>query len=93
MRDAADFRGGRCLSAALESVRHPLEWQCAFDHTWKATPTLVLRAGHWCPECQPPAWDYDRIAKKNPFFAQIYYPNRDRGEDNTYDARCFEDIL
>jgi len=93
MRDAADFRGGKCLSGALESVRHPLEWQCAFDHTWKATPTLVLRAGHWCPECQPPAWDYDRIARKNPFFAQIYYPNHHRDEDNTYDARCFEDIL
>jgi hypothetical protein len=51
-----------------------------------------LRAGHWCPECLPPAWGYDRIAKENPFFAQIYYPNHDRYEDNTYDARCFEDI-
>ena len=32
-------------------------------------------------------------SKENPFFAQIYYPNHDRDEDNTYDARCFEDIL
>ena len=93
LRDAADFRGGQCLTEAFESMRHALEWKCAFGHTWKATPTLVLRAGHWCPECLPPAWNYDEIAKKNPFFAQIYYPNHDRDEQNFYDARCFEDIV
>ena len=58
-----------------------------------AAENLVLRAGHWCPECLPPIWDYDRIARKNPFFAQIYYPNHDRDENNTYDARCFEYIV
>jgi len=93
LRDAADFRGGACLSTSFEGMSHPLEWKCAFEHTWKASPTLVLRAGHWCPECLPPVWDYDRIAKKNPFFAQIYYPNHDRDENNTYDMHCFEDIV
>ncbi len=92
--DAADFRGGQCLTEAFEGMRPPA-WSgsAPLDHTWKATPTLVLRAGHWCPECLPPAWNYDAIAKKNPFFAQIYYPNHDRDEQNFYDARCFEDIV
>ena len=36
---------------------------------------------------------FDEIAKRNPFFAQIYYTNHDKTEDNFYDERCFEDIL
>ena len=70
-----------------------LSWQCAFDHTFEASPTLILLGGHWCPECSPPPWNYDAIAKKNPFFAQVWYPNHDKDEDNFYDERCFEDIL
>ena len=93
MREAARFRGGLCLSESLNDMHSPLEWQCAFGHQFKATPTLILRAGHWCPECLAPPWNYDEIAKQNPFFAQVYYPNHDEDECNYYDERCYEDIL
>lgn len=93
MKKAASFRGGLCLSDSLKDMHSPLEWKCAFGHQFKATPTLILRAGHWCPECLAPPWNYDEIAKRNPFFAQVYYPNHDADESNYYDERCYEDIL
>jgi hypothetical protein len=95
MQDAAGFRGGACLSKTMTKgdLTTKLKWRCAFDHIFEASPTLVLLGGHWCPECSPPPWNYDAIAQKNPFFAQVWYPNHDKDEDNFYDERCFEDIL
>jgi len=93
MQGAARFRGGECLSDKFIDMRTKLKWKCAFHHEFDATPTLILKAGHWCPECEAPPWDFDNIAKKNPFFAQVYYPNHDPDEDNFYDEKCFEDIL
>ncbi len=93
LREAARFRGGDCLSDELLGMGRQLRFKCAFEHEFEASPTLVLKAGHWCPECLAPPWNYDEIAQKNPFFAQIYYPNHERDERNFYDERCFEDIL
>ncbi len=95
MRGAAAFRGGECLSQAMSQgdLASKLRWSCAFGHDFDASPTLVLLAGHWCPSCAPPPWNYDEIAERNPFFAQVWYPNHDPSESNFYDERCFEDIL
>ena len=93
MKKAAEFRGGECLSEQFIGMSEKLEWKCAFGHTFKASPTLILKAGHWCPDCLAPPWNYDEIAKKNPFFAQAYYTNHDKDESNYYDEKCYEDIL
>lgn len=95
MQDAARFRGGECLSPSMVKgdLTTKLKWRCAFGHEFTASPTLVLLGGHWCPECGPPPWNYDEIAKRNPFFAQVWYTNHDPSECHFYDARCFEDIL
>lgn len=93
MKKAAEFRGGECLSQKVGKVNEKLDWKCAFGHSFKASPTLVLKGGHWCPECLAPPWNYDEIAKKNPFFAQVYYTNHDKNEHNFYDDKCYEDIL
>ena len=74
MKKAAAFRGGEVVSDKLESVYKPLVWKCAFGHTFKATPNTVLRGGHWCPECQRSEWHYAEIARKNPFYAQVWEP-------------------
>jgi len=86
MRSAASFRGGECLSQSMTpgDLFTPLTWKCAFGHTFEATPNLVLKGGHWCPECAPPPWNHDAQAKVNPFFAQVWYPNHDPEEDNVY---------
>jgi nucleoside-diphosphate-sugar epimerase len=73
MTAAAEFRGGRFLSSRMTTgdLTGKLRWQCAFGHEFEASPTLVLLGGHWCPECLPPPWNDDEIARRNPFFAQV----------------------
>lgn len=78
-RDAAAFRGGRCLSETMTpgDLDTPLEWECHDGHRFKATPRLILLGGHWCPECIGPDADYDELARHNPFFAQVCNPVAD----------------
>lgn len=86
MAQAAEFRGGRCLSRSMTrgDLYTPLEWECCFGHRFFATPYAVLKAGHWCPDCQAPAWDFDRQAARSPFYAQVYYDSHAKGERYRY---------
>ena len=74
MRQAARFRGGKCLSDSMVKgdLATQLEWECAFGHRFKASPALVLLGGHWCEECMPAPWRFDEEAERNPFFAQVW---------------------
>lgn len=94
MKMAAIFRGGKCLSEYMVKgdLNTKLKWECAFGHEFEGSPTLVLLGGHWCPECEAPPWNYDEIAKKNPFFAQVWYPIHDKNQNNYYSANCYKDI-
>lgn len=91
MRKAAQFRGGKCLSDTMKTgdMATLLEWQCSEGHTFKASPALILLGGHWCPQCMPAPWNYDELAKRNPFFAQVWKPLHD-GEHNYYDEHIFD---
>lgn len=102
MQQAAAFRGGKCLSTDMVQGDWdtPLQWECAEGHTFTASPRLVLLGGHWCPMCMPfpykgqpqpeRPWAWDRYAKKNPFFAQLWAPLHDADEDNVYGAEVFD---
>ena len=93
LQGAAEFRGGKVLSPNWDGdLYSTLKWKCAFGHEFDAKPYSVLKAGHWCPECLAPPWRYDEIAQKNPFFAQVWYPNHEKNEDNFYPADCYRDI-
>ncbi len=90
MKQAAKFRGGECLSDTMVKgdLATKLKWKCGHCGTeFEASPALILLGGHWCPECFIPhkAWDYDAIAKDNPFFAQVWYTNHDKDENNRYE--------
>lgn len=69
-----------------------LKWRYAFGHEFEASPALVLLGGHWCLDCLPAPWNYDDEAKKNPFFAQVWYPLHDKDEANYYDASIIKDM-
>jgi nucleoside-diphosphate-sugar epimerase len=93
LRGAAQFRGGECVSAEWDGDMHnPVHWRCWAGHAFTAKPNTVLKAGHWCPECAPPPWNYDEEARRSPFFAQVWYPNHDPDEHNYYPEECVEDI-
>ncbi|UCC61064.1 MAG: NAD(P)-dependent oxidoreductase [Dehalococcoidia bacterium] len=93
LQGAAEFRGGECLSSGWDSDMYKtLDWKCRSGHRFTGKPYTILKAGHWCPDCVPPPWDYDEEAKRNPFFAQVWYPNHDRDEYNFYAEDCVQDI-
>lgn len=87
MKEAASFRGGECLSENMTrgDLYTPLVWRCHDGHEFSARPYTVLKAGHWCPDCcQPEPWDFDRLAKFMPFFAQVWYDSHAKGENTEY---------
>ena len=94
LRGAARFRGGECLSSEWDGDWYStVHWKCAFGHEFAARPYTILKAGHWCPDCVAPPWDYDEQARRNPFFAQVWYPNHDPSERNSYPEDCTQDIV
>ena len=98
LKKAAAFRGGECLATEEEYVDFytPIKWKCAHGHEFMMSANLVLKGGHWCPQELPSDsegkkfhWAYDKEAKVNPFFAQVWYPLHDKDEDNEYDETIF----
>ncbi len=85
-RQAAAFRGGEILSDQYDgNAYRKLTWKCADGHVFTASPYTVLRGGHWCPVCcQPAPWDFDRIAKRSPFVAQVWYDSHAQDENLVY---------
>ena len=93
LQGAAEFRGGKFLSPEWDGdIYRPLNWQCARGHQFSMKPYSILKAGHWCPECVPPPWDFDQEARINPYFAQVWYSNHDLEEYNFYSEDCLDDI-
>ena len=86
VKSAAEFRGGQCLSGEMETGnwRSKLTFNCAFGHTFEASPKLVLEAGHWCPECERESWNYSERVKVDPFFAQVWAPLHSPKETRQY---------
>ena len=92
LQKAAAFRGGKYLGGN--------KWQDAEGRTFEASVRLVLLGGHWSPydlpfpykescqlagiSLQPTPWHWDEVARKNPFFAQLWAPLHEPDKDYTY---------
>ena len=107
MEKAAEFRGGKFLEENYQKgdIYTKKHWECAFGHKFEMSPNLVLLGGHWCPECSPLPWDpedmnsdrqykwnYDEVAKKNPFFNQVWAPLHSPDEHNVYGREIFDEF-
>ncbi|MHA1452666.1 MAG: NAD-dependent epimerase/dehydratase family protein [Promethearchaeota archaeon] len=93
LHKAAAFRGGKILSPEWNGdMFATLEWECCLSHKFTGKPNTVLKTGQWCPECAHPPWRYNEIAKKNPFFAQIWYVMHDEKEEEVYSIAECQDI-
>ena len=72
LQKAAGFRGGKLKTGDWDGKMHTsLNWKCCQDHAFKMTPHDVLKGGHWCTECISPPWNYEAVAEKNRFAAQV----------------------
>ncbi len=72
LRQAAEFRGGRCRIDHQVEPYEMAQWTCALGHDFDMSPNLMLRGGHWCPTCMLDPGSYDAVAKSSPFFAQVW---------------------
>lgn len=81
LKKAAEFRGGQCLATEISDIYTPVKWRCADGHEFMMSVNAVLHGGHWCPECLSHEWRYGQIAKKNPFYAQVWTPLHGEGDD------------
>jgi len=86
IKGAAKFRGGECLSTDMETGNWAgkLDFKCAFDHTFTASPKLMLEGGHFCPQCELESWNYKERAKREPFFAQVWNPIQSKADGREY---------
>jgi hypothetical protein len=50
-RNAANKKGGECLSVRYLSNEKKLSWKCQYGHTWKSSFSSVVSQGTWCPKC------------------------------------------
>lgn len=86
LRSAAKFRGGEVLDDKIEGAYSKIIWRCHAGHEFSASPYTVLRGGHWCPKCcQPAPWNFDRLSKYAPFYAQVWYDSHGMEENWRYD--------
>ncbi|MBR0091525.1 MAG: NAD(P)-dependent oxidoreductase [Lachnospiraceae bacterium] len=87
MREAAAFRGGACLSEEMQrgDLYTKLTWRCHAGHVFTAAPYTVLKAGHWCEDCQPAGvWNMNLLAAKVPFYAQVWYDTHEKKDRRVY---------
>lgn len=80
LQKAAEYRGGTYEDGEPEDIYTPVTWKCAFGHEFKLSVNAALHGGHWCPECMKNSWAYPKIARKNPFFAQVWDAQHDKSE-------------
>ena len=92
LQKAAAFRGGECLATEIVDMYTPVKWRSARGNEFEMSPNLVLRGGHWCPEELPWPWDYDKEAEINPFFAQVWYPLHEKGQNHFYGPEIFDNF-
>ena len=81
LEKAAAFRGGSYEEDHAGDIYTPVEWKCASGHKFKMSVNAVLHGGHWCPECMKNSWAYPKMAKENPFYAQVWNPQHSPEED------------
>lgn len=83
LKHIAEMHGGKLLSENGE-ITDRLEWVNSDGEQFTAKGTTVL-AGHWInPSYSKYCWDFDRLAKKDKIYADVWYDSHATDEDNYY---------
>lgn len=87
LKSVANAHGGELVTAtfATGDMHALVKWRTQDDEEFEATPYSVLRGGHWYNiSYRENVWDFDRLAKKDRIFAQLWYDSHERDEDTLY---------
>ncbi len=83
LKTIAQLHGGKLLSDSGD-ITDRLEWENSDGERFSAKGSTVL-AGHWLnPSYRDYCWDFDRLAKKDKIYADIWYDSHDLDEDYFY---------
>ena len=83
----AHAHGGKLLSKEFKTgdVYKTLEWETQDGETFKAKPNTILYNGHWYNiSYKEYAWDFDRLAKKDKIYQEIWYDAHEKDENKYY---------
>lgn len=81
----AQMHGGKLLSTSFKSMYDKLVWQNSDGQQFEARPYTVVKAGHFLNRSYTEnVWDFDRLAKKDKIYAQIWYDTHGQNEDKLY---------
>lgn len=83
LRRIASMHGGKLISQK-GGLYDTLEWENSDGQRFQMKGYTVA-VGHWWNPCYTSySWDWDRLAKKDRIYAQVWYDSHDRNEDNYY---------
>ena len=85
--EVARAHGGRLVTNTFKEgdIYKKVEWETVDGEKFIASPHTVLYCGHWWNiSYKEYAWDFDRLAKTDKIYAQIWYDHHDKDEDNFY---------
>lgn len=87
LQNVAKAHGGELLSSEFKTgdIYQKLKWKTQDNEEFIASPYTILRAGHWYNPCYYKfAWDFDRLAKKDKIYSQVWYDSHSVDENNYY---------
>ena len=79
----AEMHGGKLISPK-GGIYDKLEWENSDGQRFTARGYTVLVGHWWNPSYEQYCWDFDRLAKTDQIYAQIWYDSHDKDEDVYY---------
>lgn len=85
LQEVAKAHGGKLISKKFSDPYEKLEWENSDGERFFARAYTVLYAGHWFNiTYKENAWDFDRLAKKDKIYAELWYDSHAKNEDKFY---------
>ena len=85
LKNVAKNHGGKLLSKAYNGLYDKYEFENCDGVKFTATAYSVLKAGHWISQIyKENVWDFDRLAKKDKIYVEIWDESHDVNENNLY---------
>ena len=83
----AEAHGGKLITKDFKTgdVYRKLEWETQDGERFTARANTVLYNGHWYNiSYKDYAWDFDRLAKKDKIYQEIWYDAHEKDENKFY---------
>ena len=83
LANIASMHGGKLISKQ-GGMYDKLEWENSDGQRFVARGYTVMCGHWWNPSYECYCWDFDRLAKTDKIYAQVWYDSHDANEDNYY---------